>query len=164
MRTIRVVQGTPLLYLFHLPPSYVGEKVKEVKYTIGVYLVFSTDDIEKSWVSGEYGLAVLKAAITVERVLFDSLLNALSSNRSNTVKDKVSKAIDDWTLGRYLEWCTRLELFSENKLRELWRLRDERNNIVHKRGYVELGKTDPNIKKRWKEIVEFSKEFIQTVR
>jgi hypothetical protein len=142
----------------------LGKNGDVVLNLASAYLVFSTEDIDETWRRGEYGLAILKAAITVERTLFGSLLNALSSNRLNTVRDKVRKKIDDWTLGRYIGWCASLELISGDELRELKRLNDERINIVHERGYIERGKTDPNIKERWKEIKEFAKKFIQTPR
>lgn len=129
--------------------------------SIEIVLTFGVGDIDDSWHRGEYGLAVLKAAIDVETILFYHLLNALSSNKPSTVRDKVRKEIDGWTLGKYIDWCTRLELFGEDELKELQPLVEGRNNIVHEGGYMDHGKTNPNLRKRWEWIVRIAKKFIQ---
>lgn len=129
--------------------------------SIEIVLTFGVGDIDDSWHKGEYGLAVLKAAIDVETILFYHLLNALSSNRPGTVREKVRKEIKKWALGRYVDWCTYLELFSENELKNIQPLVEERNDIAHERGYIDRGKTDLSIKEKWKEAVKVAKEFIQ---
>lgn len=133
----------------------------KMEASIEIVQTFGIKDIEDTWNKGEYGLAVLKAAITVETVLFHHLLNALGLNRSNSARDKLKNGIENWTFGKFIEWCKRLELFPEDELKKLQSLVEERNRIVHERGYIDRWETEPNIKEKWEEVLEVANEFIQ---
>ncbi len=105
-------------------------------------------------------MAVLEAAITVETILFYHLLNHLSLNKSGKARGEVREKIENWALGRLKDWCVRLELFNEDELNKLQPLIEERNKIAHERGYVQRGRTDPEIRERWKEIIGDAKVLV----
>lgn len=128
---------------------------------IAIVQTFSVRDIDDSWSRGEYGLAVLKAAITVETILFYHLLNALSLGSTGIVRDKIRKLIDDRPLGWYMDWCTSLKVFSKGELNKLKPLVIERNKIAHEREYIDCGRGDTKIRKWWEMIINIAKKFIQ---
>lgn len=138
-----------------------AEDAIKLSVKLEIVQTFGIKDIEDTWNKTEYGLAVLKAAITVETVLFYHLLNTLSLNRSNSAREKIRKEIDDWTLGKCIAWCRRLEIFVEEELEKLQSLVEERNRIVHERGYLDKGKNEPIIRAKWEGILKIAKEFIQ---
>jgi hypothetical protein len=122
---------------------------------------FGIKNIDNTWNKGEYGLAILKIAITVENILLYHVLNALSQNRPNSVRKKLREEMEEgWTLGRYIHWCSQLEIFKEeDEIKILKILKNERNNIAHKRGYIE--RNDSITLSKWEEILENTKEFVK---
>jgi len=137
----------------------VQDSIK-LKDSIEVIWIFGVKNIDDIWSKNEFGLAVLEGALGVETILFYYLLNALSSTEHTTERKRVKEIIEKWTLGTLKEWCASFKLFSGDELKELQPLIEERNKIVHDRGYIDRGKTDSSVKGRWEEVVNIAKRFI----
>lgn len=131
-----------------------------VSDTVELRVVFGTKNIDEYWNKGEYGLALLIAAIDVENILFDRLSDTLASIKSAD-KESIIKQVNKFTLGTYKKWCTLLGLFDKSELEKLKDLVEERNNIVHVNGYIRRATQDKALKDRWKGIIEKAKKFIQ---
>ena len=137
----------------------INEKL-EVKDSIEIILTFGTKDIEESWKKGEYGLALLKAAISIEAVLTHHLTEFLASGKSDTVHNKLKKEIENWTLGKLIHWSELCQIFNDSEIKMLEELKNERNDIVHRRGYIMQGKHDLKTREKWENLINFAKNFI----